>query len=145
MKQIQFAISLLSLVVFIGSSCSPKAKTIHGLKGMIASGDCAGPCGKKMPCEGEERTIEMTLGDNNVLISSSAIFVRDPDNYDYTLRIDFTEAVPSAVYSDARNEKYKRLVATGIVEGFDQYVHETCTRSYLFKVNDPSKFKLLEH
>ncbi|MBK8152412.1 MAG: hypothetical protein IPK61_04675 [Saprospiraceae bacterium] len=98
-----------------------------------------------MPCEGEERTIEMTLGDNNVLISSSAIFVRDPDNYDYTLRIDFTEAVPSAVYSDARNEKYKRLVATGIVEGFDQYVHETCTRSYLFKVNDPSKFKLLEH
>ena len=39
------------------------------------------------------------------------------------------------------NKKFK---VTGIVEGYDVFVHETCMRSYIFKVSDPKNFEIMD-
>jgi len=141
----------LSILIFcsIGlmsfQSCSSSSTSaVKGLKGLLAKPDCHGPCGKIMPCEGKEITFELELRNNNVMSSGNALFFRDPDNYDYTFRVNFAETVPVETYSDIKNPANKRVVFTGVVEGFDQYVHEVCTRSYIFKVTDKDKFKILD-
>jgi len=78
------------------------------------------------------------------MTSGNTIFARDPDNYDYTVKIEFGESVPVELYGDIKNPVNKRFIVTGIVEGYDQYVHEQCTRSYILKVNNPKDFKVYD-
>lgn len=129
--------------ILVFSSCTSKNignAPVKGLKGLLTNPDCHGPCGQPMACEGKELTFELELRNNNVMTSGNAVFFRDPDNYDYTFRVNFNESVPPETYADIKNPNNKRVVFTGVVEGFDQYVHEVCTRSYIFKVTDKSKF-----
>jgi len=142
--KIRFVLPLLALVCITYSCSLSSGSSVKGLKGLLASSNCHGPCGKIMSCEGKDLTVEVELRNNNVMTSGTAIFLRDPDNYDYTFRLNFAQSIPAEVYSDIKNQKYKRVVFTGIVEGFDQYVHESCTRSYSFKIADKANFKLLE-
>ena len=121
--KIRFLLPLLALVCITYSCSLSSGSSVKGLKGL---------------------TVEVELRNNNVMTSGTAIFLRDPDNYDYTFRLNFAQSIPAEVYSDIKNQKYKRVVFTGIVEGFDQYVHESCTRSYSFKIADKANFKLLE-
>lgn len=114
--------------------------TAKGLKGILSRKDCHGGCSKKMPCEGKEFKVEMALSGNNVLTSGNTIFARDPDDYDHTLRIEFDAAVPIDVYSNIKDPANKRMVVKGIIEGYDQYVHEKCYRSYILKVKSKEDF-----
>lgn len=98
-----------------------------------------------MECEGKVLTLEMQLANNNIMTSGNTIFARDPDNYDYTVKIEFGESVPIELYGDIKNPINKRFIVTGIVEGYDQYVHEQCTRSYILKVTNPKDFKVFDH
>lgn len=125
-------------------SCSPSGSVVKGIKGILQRSDCKGPCHVKMACEGKPLTLEMQLGDNNIMMAGNTIFARDPDNFDYTIKVEFGESVPIELYSDIKNSANKRFVVTGIVEGYDQYVHEQCTRSYILKVNKPSDFKIIQ-
>ncbi len=95
-----------------------------------------------MPCEGKEYTLEVGLNGSNVLQGGKSLFVRDPDNYDYTVKIEFDESIPQDSYISAKEGGFKSLIVTGTVEGYDVFVHETCTRSYIFKVKKASDFKL---
>ncbi|MEO6190928.1 MAG: hypothetical protein ABIO44_11770, partial [Saprospiraceae bacterium] len=70
------------------------------------------------------------------------LFVRDPDNFDYTVKIEFAESIPEATFMSAKEGGFKNLKVTGTVEGYDVFVHEACTRSYIFKVKKASDFKL---
>lgn len=132
-----------SLLIF-SSACSPGGSAAKGIKGIIKRSDCKGPCHKTMGCEGKALTLEMELANNNIMTSGNTIFARDPDNYDYTVKIEFGESVPVELYGDIKNPVNKRFIVTGIVEGYDQYVHEQCTRSYILKVNNPKDFKVYD-
>jgi hypothetical protein len=122
-------------------ACS-QGGTVKGIKGLLKRSDCKGPCHKAMPCEGKTLTLEMQLSGNNIMTAGNTIFARDPDNFDYTIKIEFAESVPIEIYSDIKNPANKRFIATGIVEGYDQYVHEQCSRSYILKVKDAKDFKV---
>ena len=138
MKYWIFFFTLLGL-----AACSTQGNTIKGITNLSRRADCQGPCGKIMPCEGKVYTLEVGLNGSNVLSGGRSIFVRDPDNYDYTVKIVFAENVPEDAYSGVREGGYKALRVTGTIEGYDVYVHEACTRSYVFKVKNASDFKLL--
>lgn len=133
---------LIFLVLSIVSSCSPGGSVAKGIKGILQRSDCKGPCHKAMPCEGKELTLEMQLANGNIMTAGNTIFARDPDDYNYTIKIEFGSSVPLELYADIKNPANKRFIVTGIVEGYDQYVHEVCTRSYILKVNDPKNFKV---
>lgn len=141
----KFIFNILVVILFIGIGCTPKQTSIKGLAGLLATKDCKGSCAKIMACEGKEKTIEMQLVGDNILISGNTLFVRDPNNYEYTLRIDFGENIPQDSYADAKNLKYKRMIVTGTIEGYDMYVHEKCVRSYIVKVVKQENFKLMEN
>ncbi|MDQ3143096.1 MAG: hypothetical protein M3Q56_12705 [Bacteroidota bacterium] len=139
-------IILLIVSCLIGfSSCAPGGNITYGAKALAARKDCSGPCNKPMPCEGKELTLEMNLGNNNVMTTGSSVFVRDPENFDVTVRINFSETLSPELYGSIKDPKYKKFRVTGIVEGYDQYVQEVCTRSYIFKVTDQKNFKLMEN
>ena len=87
-------------------------------------------------------TLEMQLANSNIMTAGNTIFARDPDDYNYTIKIEFAESVPLELYGDIKNPVNKRFIVTGIVEGYDTYVHEQCTRSYILKVNDPKNFRV---
>ena len=140
MKYLAYIISA-SLLIF-SSACSPGGSAAKGIKGIIKRSDCKGPCHKTMGCEGKALTLEMELANNNIMTSGNTIFARDPDNYDYTVKIEFGESVPVELYGDIKNPVNKRFIVTGIVEGYDQYVHEQCTRSYIIKVSKAEDFKV---
>lgn len=142
MKYLAYIISA-SFLIF-SSACSPGGSAAKGIKGIIKRSDCKGPCHKTMGCEGKALTLEMELANNNIMTSGNTIFARDPDNYDYTVKIEFGESVPVELYGDIKNPVNKRFIVTGIVEGYDQYVHEQCTRSYILKVNNPKDFKVYD-
>jgi len=125
-------------------ACGGTNNTIKGVSNLTTRPDCKGPCGKVMPCEGKTMTLEVELRNNNILQGGAALFVRDPDNFDYTVKIEFGESVPPEIYANAKDAQNKRLRVTGIIEGYDVYVHELCTRSYTFKVNDAKNFSLLK-
>ncbi|MBK7359273.1 MAG: hypothetical protein IPI45_05710 [Saprospiraceae bacterium] len=139
------AILQFSFCLLIGISCSPGGSAAKGIKGIIKRSDCKGPCHKTMECEGKVLTLEMQLANNNIMTSGNTIFARDPDNYDYTIKIEFGESVPIELYGDIKNPINKRFIVTGVVEGYDQYVHEQCTRSYILKVTNPKDFKVFDH
>lgn len=124
-------------------SCGTGNSTIKGISALANRTDCKGPCGKVMPCEGKTLNLEVELRNRNVLQGGRTVFVRDPDNYDYTVKIEFAESVPDETFVNIQDAKFKRLKLTGVVSGYDVYVHETCTRSYTFKVNDAKHFQLL--
>ncbi len=123
-------------------SCKTQNNSIVGINNLAKRSDCQGPCGKIMPCEGKEYTLEVGLNGSNVLQGGKSLFVRDPDNYDYTVKIEFDESIPQDSYISAKEGGFKSLIVTGTVEGYDVFVHETCTRSYIFKVKKASDFKL---
>ncbi len=133
----------LCSITLILTSCSTGGSTIKGITALATRTDCKGPCGKTMPCEGKPLSIEIELRNRNVLQGGRTLFVRDPDNYDYTIKIEFAETVPDNIYNGIMDAKYKRIRLTGIVGGYDIYVHETCTRSYIFTVKDAKDFSLL--
>ncbi|MBK6546127.1 MAG: hypothetical protein IPO78_17955 [Saprospiraceae bacterium] len=142
MKQIIYSISIILLFF---NSCSPGGSVAKGIKGITQRSDCKGPCHKTMSCEGKPLTLEMKLENNNLMTAGNTIFARDPDNFDYTVKIEFGTSVPIELYSDIKNPNNKRFVVTGIVEGYDQYVHEQCTRSYILKVSDSKDFKVFNN
>ncbi|HEX5625699.1 MAG TPA: hypothetical protein VFX48_06775 [Saprospiraceae bacterium] len=123
-------------------ACSPGGSVAKGIKGIVKRSDCSGPCHKTMACEGKTVSLEMVLENNNIMTAGNTIFARDPDDYDYTVKIEFSESVPLEIYSDIKNPANKRFSVTGIVEGYDQYVHDVCTRSYIIKVKDAKDFKV---
>ncbi|MBK8955381.1 MAG: hypothetical protein IPM34_07480 [Saprospiraceae bacterium] len=136
-----------SLFILIGcflilGSCSTGGSVSKGIKGILGRSDCKGPCNKTMDCEGKSLTVEMTLANNNVMIAGNTIFARDPDNFDYTIKVEFASSIPLELYSDIKNPANKKFIATGIVQGYDQYVHQVCTRSYILKVNKQEDFKV---
>lgn len=114
MKYLAYIISA-SLLIF-SSACSPGGSAAKGIKGIIKRSDCKGPCHKTMGCEGKALTLEMELANNNIMTSGNTIFARDPDNYDYTVKIEFGESVPVELYGDIKNPVNKRFIVTGIVE-----------------------------
>lgn len=130
------------MISCIGFACTPGGSVVKGVKGILKRPDCKGPCHRQMPCEGKMMTLEIQLGNNNIMTAGNTVFARDPDDYDYTIKIEFGESVPLELYGDIKNPANKRFVVSGIVEGYDQYVHEACTRSYVLKVNDPKHFKV---
>ncbi len=141
--------SIIHIVAFgvlliLMNSCSSGNSVAKGIKGILQRPDCKGPCHKPMPCEGKELTLEMILANNNIMTSGNTIFARDPEDYSYTIKIEFGASVPLELYGDIKNPANKRFVVTGIVEGYDQYVLEVCTRSYILKVNDPKNFKVYD-
>lgn len=133
------ALVFSACIIFSACSSGGSAK---GIKGILKRSDCKGPCHKAMPCEGKPLTLEMQLSGNNIMTAGNTIFARDPDNFDYTVKIEFADSVPLEIYSDIKNPANKRFIATGIVEGYDQYVHEQCSRSYILKVKDQKDFKV---
>ncbi len=134
----------VALFVVVGIiSCNIQSNAIKGISGLAKRSDCQGPCGKVMPCEGKSFTVEVDLNGNNILQGGRSLFVRDPDNYDFTVKIEFAESVPSEKYESAKEGGFKKMRVTGIVEGYDVFVHETCTRSYIFKVNKANDFSLM--
>ncbi|MBK9271665.1 MAG: hypothetical protein IPM48_08695 [Saprospiraceae bacterium] len=124
-------------------SCGTGGSTIKGITALASRTDCKGPCGKTMPCEGKPLSIEIELRNRNVLQGGRTLFVRDPDNYDYTVKIEFAETVADSNFVGIMDSKYKRIRLKGIVSGYDVYVHETCTRSYIFSVKDAKDWKML--
>lgn len=140
---------MIRLLVFLAVSCmaltacSPGNSTAKGIKGILQRSDCKGPCGKKMNCEGKVIKLEMQLN-NNIMTAGNTLFARDPDDYDYTIKIEFSSAVPIELYSDIKNPANKRFVVSGIVEGYDQYVHQVCTRSYIIKVSKAEDFSVFQ-
>jgi hypothetical protein len=132
----------LLFLVLLHFSCGSN-NHVKGVTSLAARTDCKGPCGKTMPCEGKTFTMEVELRNRNVLQGGRTIFIRDPDNYDYTVKIEFAESVPDSVFLDIQDPKYKRVRVTGVVSGYDVYVHETCTRSYVFSVSDPKNFSMM--
>ena len=142
MKNI-FALILLLIFSIIQLDCNLQNNAIKGITNLARRSDCQGPCGKVMPCEGKSYTLEVALNGKNILFGGRTLFVRDPDNYDYTVKIEFSEEVPSENYMSAKEGGFKTLKVTGIVEGYDVFVHETCTRSYIFKVKKASDFSLM--
>ena len=130
-------------VVLILYACGTGNTHVKGVTSLAARTDCKGPCGKTMPCEGKTFTMEVELRNRNVLQGGRTIFIRDPDNYDYTVKIEFAESVPDSLFMDIQDPKYKRIRVTGVVSGYDVYVHETCTRSYVFSVTDPKNFSMM--
>ncbi len=124
-------------------ACNVQSNAIKGIDNLARRADCQGPCGKKMSCEGKVYTLEVGLTGNNVLQGGRTIFVRDPDNYDYTVKIEFEETIPEEVFSGTKDGGFKTLKVTGVVEGYDVFVHETCTRSYIFKVKKAGDYKLI--
>lgn len=126
-------------------SCSTGGSVAKGIKGILKRSDCKGPCNKTMECEGKVLTIEMELANNNIMLAGNTIFARDPDNFDYTIKVEFSSAIPVEMYSDLKNPIHKKFVATGVVEGYDQYVHQVCTRSYILKVSKPEDFKVFSN
>lgn len=134
---------ILTIILLATLACKTQSSTIKGINNLARRSDCQGPCGKVMPCEGKEYTLEVGLNGSNVLAGGRTVFVRDPDNYDYTVKIEFAETVPEETFSSVKEGGYKSLRVTGTIEGYDVYVHETCTRSYIFKVKNASDFKLM--
>lgn len=133
---------IAAALVTVLLACSPGGSVAKGIKGIVKRSDCSGPCHKVMACEGKSISLEMVLENNNIMTAGNTIFARDPDNYDYTVKIEFAESVPLELYSDIKNPANKRFTVTGIVEGYDQYVHDVCTRSYIIKVKDAKDFKV---
>ncbi|MEP7196346.1 MAG: hypothetical protein ABI851_07475 [Saprospiraceae bacterium] len=134
--------SICLLIGFLIISCNVQNNAVIGIANLAKRSDCQGPCGKIMPCEGKSYTLEVFLNGSNVLLGGRTLFVRDPDNYDYTVKIEFPESVSADVYQPAKDGGYKKLKVTGMVEGYDVFVHETCTRSYIFKVKSANDFSL---
>ncbi len=126
------------------TSCSSGGTAIKGIKGLLSRPDCKGPCHKPMPCEGQTLTLEMQIANNNLMTAGNTIFARDPNNYDYTIKIEFGDSVPLELYADIKNPANKRFIVTGIIGGYDMYVHEVCSRSYIIKVNNPDDFKVFK-
>ncbi len=135
---------LLISVLFMLTSCSSGSSAINGIKGLLSRPDCKGPCHKPMPCEGKTLTLEMQIANNNLMTAGNTIFARDPTNYDYTIKIEFSESVPLELYADIKNPANKRFIVTGVISGYDMYVHEVCSRSYIIKVNNPDDFKVFK-
>ena len=136
--------SILFGCLLVISACSPGGSVAKGIQGILKKSGCNGPCNKKMDCEGKTITVEMLLANNNIMTAGNTIFARDPDNYDYTIKIEFASSVPVELYSDIKNPANKRFVVTGLVEGYDQYVHQQCTRSYILKVAKQEDFKVFK-
>jgi len=141
MKQLLIVLLGMALVQF---ACSHGGSAAKGIQGILKRSDCKGPCNSKMDCEGKTITVEMMLANNNIMTAGNTIFARDPDNYDYTIKIEFGSSVPVELYSDIKNPANKRFVVTGVVEGYDQYVHQQCTRSYIIKVAKAEDFKVFK-
>ncbi len=133
-----FAFAALCLLI----ACSPGNNAAKGIRGILKRSDCKGECHKVMGCEGKSLTLELLLANNNVMVAGNTIFARDPEDFDYTIKIEFDNSVPLDVYGDIKNPANKRCIVTGIVEGYDQYVHEQCTRSYIIKVSKAEDFKV---
>lgn len=138
MKRIGTVLVFTSLLL----ACNIQNNAIKGIVNLAKRSDCQGPCGKVMPCEGKTFTLEIALNGNNILQGGRSLFVRDPDNYDYTVKIEFAESIPAEKYQSAKDGGFKSMKLTGTVEGYDVFVHETCTRSYIFKVAKASDFSL---
>ncbi|MBK9107763.1 MAG: hypothetical protein IPM92_05120 [Saprospiraceae bacterium] len=139
MKQVVFGIFAACILL---TACSTGGSVSKGIKGILKRSDCKGSCNKTMDCEGKSLTVEMALANNNIMIAGNTIFARDPDNFDYTIKVEFSSAIPVEMYSDIKNPINKKFVVTGIVEGYDQYIHQVCTRSYILKVSKPEDFKV---
>lgn len=137
----KLVVGIFVLIVWV--SCNVQSNAIKGIVNLAKRSDCQGPCGKIMPCEGKTYTIEIDLNGSNILQGGRSLFVRDPDNYDFTVKIEFAESIPSENYQSAKDGGFKKMRVTGIVEGYDVFVHETCTRSYIFKVNKATDFSLM--
>ncbi len=135
--------ALICCMFFI-NACSPGGTAVKGIKGLLSRADCKGPCNKQMACEGKTITLEIQLANNNIMTAGNTIFARDPDSYDYTIKVEFGESVPLELYGDIKNAINKRFIVTGIISGYDQYVHEKCSRSYVIKVNNPKDFKIYD-
>ena len=137
--------NLLVKIMIIGlfTACNVGSSVIKGITTLSSKPDCKGPCGKIMPCEGKSMTLEVEIGNDNIMHSGNTLFVRDPDNYDYTIKIEFGEAVPVEKYINTQDPANKRFKVTGIISGYDVFVHESCTRSYIFKVTDPKNFEIM--
>jgi hypothetical protein len=129
-------------ICIVYTSCSTGGSVSKGIKGLLSRSDCKGPCNKTMDCEGKVMTVEMVLANNNIMLAGNTIFARDPDNFDYTIKVEFSSAIPVEMYSDLKNPANKKFMVTGIIEGYDQYVHQVCTRSYILKVSKPEDFKV---
>ena len=137
-------IILFVSMICLSIACNIGTTSIKGITSLANKADCKGPCGKVMPCEGKPMTLEVEIGNGNIMQSGNTLFVRDPDNYDYTIKIEFSESVPPEKYINTKDTANKKFKVTGIVEGYDVFVHETCMRSYIFKVSDPKNFEVLD-
>lgn len=138
------SVAAICIVLCLWGSCSPGGSAAKGIKGILNRSDCKGTCGKTMTCEGKTISLEMMLANNNIMTAGNTIYARDPDNYDYTIKIEFEDSVPLETYADIKNPANKRFVVSGIVEGYDQYVHQQCTRSYIIKVKSAGDFKVYQ-
>lgn len=123
-------------------ACNVQNNVINGVVNLAKRSDCQGPCGKVMPCEGKVYTLDIDLNGNNILQGGRTLFVRDPDNFDYTVKVEFAQTIPESKFQSAKDGGYKKMRITGIIEGYDVFVHETCTRSYVFNVSKESDFNL---
>jgi hypothetical protein len=123
-------VTLLSAFCFVGCESSYTISELFDKEG------CTGPCYKRMPCEGERITVEVTLNGSNVLQNGHMYFVRDEEDMNKTIKVEFDKAVPTEVQELMVTNVGKTVSVTGHIEGYDLLNPETCRRAHIIYVSN---------
>lgn len=96
---------------------------------------CTGPCYQRMACEGKQVTLEIPLTGSNILQNGSMLFVRDENDPDKTIKIEYDQGIPKEIQDQVINNVGKTAVIKGHIEGYDLLNPQSCRRAHLIYVS----------
>ena len=122
----------LALIALMFSSCS-NTYTINDLFEMEG---CSGPCYKQMPCEGQDITVSILLDGSNTMRNGNMYFVRDNENFQRTIKVEFDESVSMETQDLLEKSVNKTATIRGSIEGYDLLNPEKCKRAHIIYVRN---------
>lgn len=120
-----------SFAVLLLLSCSGR----KDIADLFTMDGCSGPCYQRMPCEGQEVTLAFEITGSNVLKNGQMFFVRDGNDADKTIKIEFDASIPQEKHEELVNSVGKTAVVKGHIEGYDLLNPQSCRRAHLIYVS----------
>lgn len=95
---------------------------------------CSGPCYKRMACEGQEVTVRIPLDGSNVLKNGRILFVKDQEDVQKTIKVEFGADVPEDMATQFDDNVGKTAYVKGHIEGYDLLNPTSCKRAHTIYV-----------
>lgn len=108
----------------------------YSVNDLFSMEDCTGPCYQRMGCEGQRITVEFKLNGSNILQNGHMFFVRDEEDMNKTIKVEFDKSIPEDVRAQLINNVGQTALVTGHIEGYDLLNTQSCRRAHIIYVSN---------